>query len=332
MKIRHAFTIVAASLAFAALAMPFRAMAADTVKHVAIAGWGPHPTLTEVVDGVLHGLAEQGYSTEKGNLAIEESHVNFDRSLLPQMLTKLAGTRPDLMITVSTPPSQTAQILLRGRDFPIVFAPVGDPVQAGLVPSWDRGGKMATGASNMPDWDSMLNFMGTLLPKLQRIGVLYDTADDSSTSFLHAITPAAVKHGLEVVPIGMDSPAEIPQRMRSVAGKRIDALIPASSGRIYSSMAAIAAVAQSMGWPIIGTHGDPVEHGQALAALTVEWFKVGEAAGIMAGKVLKGSSTESLPPYRPGDADMHPVISQRLMEHYRIELPPSLAGCDCVVP
>ncbi len=332
MKFRHAITIVAAALAFAALGLPDQARAADSAKRIAIAGWGPHPTLTEVINGVLHGLAEQGYSTDKGNLVVEESHVNFDRSLLPQMLTKLAGARPDLMVTVSTPPSQTARTLLRGRDFPIIFAPVGDPVQAQLVPSWDKGGKMITGASNMPEWDSMLSFMQELLPKLKRIGVLYDTADDSSTSFLEAIAPEAAKRGLEVVPIGMDNPAEIPQRMRSMAGRHIDVLVPASSGRVYSSMAAIAAVAQDVGWPIIGTHADPVEQGQAVAALTVEWFKVGEAAGVMAGKVLKGSTTESLPPYRPGAADMHPVISQRLLRHYQLELPPSLAGCGCIVP
>lgn len=330
MKRRHAIAAAGAALA-AALGLPLQGYAADAPKRVAIAGWGPHPTLTEVLDGVRKGLAEQGYSTQQGNLLIEESHVNFDRSLLPQMLTKLAGTQPDLMVTVSTPPSQAAQTMLQRRSFPIIFAPVGDPVEAGLVPSWTQGGKLITGASNMPDWDSMLNFARDLLPDLQRIGVLYDTADDSSTAFLEAITPEAKKLGLEVVPIGMDSPAEIPQRMRSMASKRLDALIPASSGRIYSSMPAIASVAQSMNWPVIGTHADPVKSGQALGALTVEWFRVGEAAGVMAGKVLKGATTESLPPYRSGKEDMRPVLSRRLMERYGVELPASLAGCDCVV-
>lgn len=328
MKHRH---VIGAALAIAALGLPVSGHAADAAKRIAIAGWGPHPTLTEVLDGVRKGLAEQGYSTQQGNLVIEESHVNFDRSLLPQMLTKLAGTQPDLMVTVSTPPSQVAQKLLQRRSFPIIFAPVGDPVQAGLVPSWTQGGRLITGASNMPDWDSMLDFTRELLPGIQRIGVLYDTADESSTAFLEAIAPVAEKRGLEVVPIGMDSPAEIPQRMRGAASRRVDALIPASSGRIYSSMPAIASVAQSMNWPILGTHADPVKNGQALGALAVEWFKVGEAAGVMAGKVLKGASTESLAPYRPGKVDMRPVISQRLMERYGVKLPASLAGCECVV-
>jgi putative ABC transport system substrate-binding protein len=299
-------------------------------KRVAIANWGPHPTLAETIEGVKEGLAKEGFKVGV-NLVIDETHVNFDRALIPQMLTKLAGGKPDLMITVATPVSMTAVQVLRNRTYPIVFTPVADPVAAKLVPSWKKSGPLITGSSNMPDWDATVAFFKTLLPRMKRLAFLYDTGDDSSTSALAAMQTAAKKAHLEIVPIGVDNPSEIPQRVQS-AVSRADALMPAASGRIQAAIAAISAIARRAGMPIVANVPQPVLQDRILAAYSVSWKQIGEAAGVMAGKLLKGAKAEDMVPWRPAPGDHKPLISGKQLKALNIELPASLKSCNCVVP
>lgn len=44
-------------------------------KRVAIAGWGPHPTLDEAIAGFKKGLAEGGFPEGTG-VVFDESNVN----------------------------------------------------------------------------------------------------------------------------------------------------------------------------------------------------------------------------------------------------------------
>src|ERR1051325_3531215 len=80
--------VLAAALVLAALSA-----ASAEPKRVAIAGWGPHPTLDEAIAGFKKGLAEGGFAEGSG-VVFDESNVNFDPALIPQMLTRLAGAQP----------------------------------------------------------------------------------------------------------------------------------------------------------------------------------------------------------------------------------------------
>ncbi len=322
--LRHGFAaMLAGTIALSGLA------AAAQTKRVAIAGWGPHPTLDETIAGVKEGLAKEGFKVG-ANLTLDESHVNFDRALIPQMLTKLGGGNPDLMITIATPVSMTAVQALRNRTYPIVFTPVADPVHAKLVPSWQKGDVLMTGSSNMPDWDATVAFFKQILPNLKRLAFLYDTGDDSSAAALAAMEEAAKKGGLTLVPIGVDNPSEIPQRVQSAVG-RADALMPAASGRIQAAIAAINATASRAALPVVSNVPQTVVQHQSLAAFSVTWKQIGEAAGVMAGKILKGAKPETLAPWRPTIADHKPVISAKQLAALKLTLPDSLKSCNCVV-
>ncbi|MBA3479490.1 MAG: ABC transporter, partial [Lautropia sp.] len=137
MKPAPALPALLAGLTFASLlAIPVDAPLAQAARpaRIAVALFGPHESLQQVVEGFKQELAAQGIKA-----TYDEGHVNFDRSLVPQFLNRLAASKPDLMLTVTTPMTQSARQILANRSFPIVFAPVTDPVAAKLVPSWDKG-------------------------------------------------------------------------------------------------------------------------------------------------------------------------------------------------
>jgi putative ABC transport system substrate-binding protein len=285
--------------------------------------------LNETIEGFKKGLAVEGFR-EGETVMFDESHVNFDRSLIPQMLNKLAGGTPDLMVTIATPVSMTAAQQLKARSFPIVFTPIADPVHARLLPSWTAGEKLLTGASVALDYDAVLAFFKSVLPTMKRLGVLYDAGDDSSQAALDAVEKIADKHGLTIVRVGMDNPAELPQRVQSAVG-RVDALYPVASGRIQQGAAAIAATADRAKLPVVTTIPQMVQAHQALAALAVSFGQSGEAAGRIAGRILKGADAVSIPAWKPASADHRPMLSAQRLEALSVKVPDQLSGCNCVV-
>jgi putative tryptophan/tyrosine transport system substrate-binding protein len=301
----------------------------STTKKIAIAGWGPHPSLDEVVTGLLRGIESEGFKSGQ-NLVVEQSNVNFDRAIIPQMLMRLSSLNPDVMVTIATPVSQTAMKTLRDRRFPIVFSPVGDPVAVHLVPSWDRPGEGITGTSNLPDWDAVVSFFSTLLPAAKRFAFIYDSGDESSTVDLAAIEQALAKRSLSLVKVGMDSPNEAPQRVQSIVG-RADVLVMSASGRVQGAAPAIGAAAARARLPVVGTVPGPVQQHLALAAFSASFDKVGEKAGIMVGKLLKGVPLKDLPPGRPTNDELQPIISAEQLSALGVRLPASLEQCGCVV-
>jgi len=298
-------------------------------KKVAIAGWGPHPTLDTTIAGFKKGLAAEGFKPGD-NLVFDESDVNFDRSLIPQMLNKLASGNPDLMATIATPVSLTAIQRLRTRSFPIVFTPIADPVHAGLVPGWKNGEKLLTGSSVALDYDAVLAFFKAVVPSLKRLGVLYDTGDDSSTAALDGLAPLAGKHGITLVKIGVDNPSELPQRVQSARG-RVDAVYPVASGRIQQGAATIAATAERAQLPVVTTIPEMVRQNQAAAALAVSFEQSGEAAGRIAGRILKGEDPQSIPAWRPAPQDHRPLFSASRLKAAGLAVPAAYKDCGCVV-
>lgn len=298
-------------------------------KKVAIAGWGPHPTLDETLAGFKQGLAQEGFRVGE-NLEIDESNVNFDRSLIAQMLNKLAAGNPDLMVTVATPVSLTAIQQLRSRTYPIVFTPIADPVHAGMVPGWDKGERLLTGSSVAVDYDAVLAFFQQVVPGLKRLGVLYDTGDDSSSAALEGIKKVADAKGIKLVEIGVDNPSELPQRVQSARG-RVDAIYPVASGRIQQGAAAIASTAERAKLPVLTTIPQMVQQHQALAALAVSFSQSGEAAGRIAARLLKGEDAASIPPWKPSAAEHQPLVSEVRLKALGMTLPDSLANCNCLV-
>jgi len=300
------------------------AQAPDPAR-IAIAMFGPHESLQQVVDGFKEALAARGI-----NARYDEGNVNFDRSLVPQFLNRLAASNPHLMLTVTTPMTQSARQILANRAFPIVFAPVTDPVAAKLVPSWDKGDRLMTGASNLPDLGATCDFIRTLVPHAKRLGLLYNPGDDSDVTFVNHLEQIAPKHSLELVKVGIDNANDIPTRIQSLQG-RADALFIPASSLLQPAGAAIAAASNRIKLPVFNSNTAQIRTHQMLAAYSVDWKKVGSNAGTVAAEILKGKSPVDVPVRLPKPEDHLIVISGQRLKDLGLSLPASLKDCNCVV-
>jgi putative ABC transport system substrate-binding protein len=320
MKVKVLFAIVLGLFSVALAAQT----KAQQQKRVAIALFGPHPSLQQVVDGFKQQLAKDGIAA-----SYDEGNVNFDRTLVPQFLQRLAAGNPDLMLTITTPMTQSARQILASRTFPIVFAPVTDPVKAKLVPSWDGGAPLLAGVSNMPDFDATLAFIHTLLPDAKRIGILFNPGDDSDASFVERLSAAVTRHGMTLTQIGVDNANDIPLRVRAAGGQTDVLFIPASS-LLQPASAAIAAAANAIKLPVIGSNTFQARDHQVLASYAVDFQKVGVKAGQVAARILKGEDAAKIAIAVPEASDHTTAISGQRLRALGLSLPAALKDCGCV--
>jgi putative tryptophan/tyrosine transport system substrate-binding protein len=317
--------VAAMGVALLAETPSIQAQQADQPTRIAIAMFGPHPTLQQVVEGFKQEIAAQGIKA-----TYDEGNINFDRSLAPQLLTRLAAANPALMLTVTTPMTQAARQVLASRSFPIVFAPVTDPVAAKLVPSWEHGDALMAGVSNIPDLDATCDFIKALLPSATRLGIVYNPGDDSDVAFVSRLEKIVGSHGLQLVKVGIDNANDIAPRLQSLQG-RADALFVPASSLLQPAAAAIASVTNRIKIPVFNSNTAQVVDHQFLAALSVDWSHIGVNAGRMAAGILKGKKPADLPVSLPSRADHEMKISARRMADLGLTLPDSLKNCDCVV-
>jgi putative tryptophan/tyrosine transport system substrate-binding protein len=297
-------------------------------KKVAIANFGPHGSLEQVIAGFKSALADKGFEDGK-TVTYDYSHCNFDPALIPQVLTKLEAGKPDVMLTVTTPMTQAAVRIVRDQSIPIVFAPVTDPVAAGLVPDWNHGSARFVGASNMQSMEAVLDFARKLLGNVKSFGMLYNPGDANDVANKALAESTAKAAGIEAKIVAVDSVGDIGQRAAALEG--VDFIYAIPSSLLMPALPAIASTADRMKIPVISSSPQGVQEHVVLAAMSVSWTKVGYQAGLRAAGILSGTKPSELTNYRPLPEDHAAVISGRRLKQTGKALPAALAGCHRVV-
>ena len=312
-----------------ALSVLITSAAAAAPRVVAIASFGEHPALQEVIDGMKASMSTRGFK-EGQDVAYTFSHVNWERNLIPQMLGKVAADRPAVIVTITTPVTQTAVRAIGESGIPIVFSAVQDPVVAGVIPNWTTPSKIMTGASNLVDMDGTLGFIKTLLPGAKRLGLPFNPGDDADNALRARLMEFAPKHGIELVPVAVDNTNDLPQRMQAFAGK-VDAIYVIPSNLFQPVTSQIAALTGRMKIPTFNGLPAPILKGEMLGSYSVDWKRIGENTAAIVERVLGGTKVSDIAPSVPTPKDHTIVISRSQLEKLGLSLPAALTNCNCLV-
>lgn len=318
--------ILAATMALIAATVSANAQ----TKRIAIASFGEHPALQGVVDGFKAKMKDLGYAEGK-DTNITFTHVNWERNLIPQMLTKISADKPDVVVTITTPVTQSAVRVFTDPATPVVFAAIQDPVVAGVIPAWDKTGPNMTGAANLVDMDGTLKFIKEMLPNAKRIGVPFNPGDDADNALREKLVAAAPKYGMELVLTSVDNTNDIPQRIQTFAGK-VDAIYVFPSNLFQPATAQIGAIAGRLGIPAFNGLPAPVLKHEMLASYSVDFPAIGATAATMVDRLFKGEKVTAIKPTLPTPEEHSVVISQQQLDKLKVKLPDAYANCPkCVV-
>jgi putative tryptophan/tyrosine transport system substrate-binding protein len=123
-----------------------------------------------------HGMRELGY-IEGRTVETEYLYADAQFDRLPGLAARLVEHKVDVIVTASAPAILAAKRAT--AKIPIVFAASSDPISTGLVASLAHPGGNVTGLSLMASDLSAkrLELLITLVPRLRRIGVLWDSSN-----------------------------------------------------------------------------------------------------------------------------------------------------------
>jgi putative ABC transport system substrate-binding protein len=242
-------------------------------------------------DGLRQGLADRGYENGR-NVILEERYADGDSGKVPALIAELLALKVDVLVTVGTFATLAARRAT--ATVPIVFAS-GDPVKAGIAASLGHPGGNATGVSILAnDYSSKwLELMKEILPKLQRVAVLWNPENPAVTTEVEQMRTTARALGLEVSTF-LGRPKEIDASLAAIASGGFDGLVMTTDPSLEPQTSRVIAFAAQHRLPAMYPFSTAVQHG-GLLSYSIDLFEMWRRAAGHVDRILKGESPADLP-------------------------------------
>jgi putative ABC transport system substrate-binding protein len=255
---------------------------------IGIGQFGPHASLDNCREGFLAGLAEEGI-IEGENLTVDYQDANFDGGTANLIAQSFVSKKVDLICAIATPMAQASFNAAEGKDIPVIFTAVTDPVAAQLTEG------DITGTSDMLPVEAQLKLIRAMMPDATKIGILYTTSEVNSESAIAIYKELAGNYGFEIVESGISVAADIPLAVDALL-PRVDCISNLTDNTVVGSLPVILEAAGEKGIPVFGSEIEQVKIG-CVAAEGLEYYELGKQTGKMAARVLKGEAAASEIPY-----------------------------------
>ncbi len=153
----------------------------DKTYKVGICNYVDDASLNQIVENIQNQLAAIG--KEKGvTFDVSLDNCNTDAAVMDQIIQNFIADKVDLMVGVATPVAMAMQAATEDNKIPVIFSAVSDPVSAALVESIEKPGSNLTGTSDYLDTNAVMDLIFAADPDADKIGLLYDQGQDSSTT------------------------------------------------------------------------------------------------------------------------------------------------------
>ena len=206
---------------------------------------------------------------------------------------------------------------------PIVMASSGDAVGAGLVASLSRPGGNVTGVSWLQSEliQKHAELLREVLPRMSRIGVLFDPANAADVLGQRAVQTSATSLGLQSESFAVQRPADIERAFVSARQKQVDAVVVLSGGVTWVNRARILELAARGGVAASYTTTEFSRDG-GLMSYGVDLLDLTRRAADYVDKILHGRTPAELPIEQPTKFQL--VINLKAAKALGLTIPSSL--------
>ena len=259
-------------------------------RRIAFVYYGPDPAVDQTIDGFLEALKDSGL-VEGRNLAVERRHASGEIANFAPIYDNLDAQGLDLIVPLTTP-SLTAAVA-RVKRTRMVFVHTYAPFDAGVGASLDSHLPNLTGVASFPPIVETIDVITNLVPGIQRIGTIYNPAENNSVKAIRIARGVLSGSGVELVEITVTSTNEVMDAARALQSRGVQAFWITGDNTVMQAMEAVAQVALQVKAPLVINDPECVNRG-ALAGVGIGWRKVGRDAGAMAYAVLNGADPASM--------------------------------------
>jgi putative ABC transport system substrate-binding protein len=262
------------------------------------------------------GLKQIGF-VEGQNVAIDYRWADGQNDRLPALAADLVRRRVAVIVTLGSTPAALAAKAATAT-IPIVFNVGIDPVQTGLVASFNRPGGNATGISSMNTelTGKRLQWLHELVPGATRFAML-----DNPTNPDQEAQAAARSLGVELLVLNASSESDFEPAFATLLQQQAAALYVSSNQFFLNRHQQIAALAARHRVPTIYTIHEAVAAGGLMSygSPRADNFRL---AGSYTGRILKGEKPADLPVMQPTKVELH--INMKTAKALGLTIPTAL--------
>jgi putative ABC transport system substrate-binding protein len=315
-RVQRRYLLIAAA---ALLAAPLAADAQQVAKvpHIGVLALADIPYANEAL---RQGLREQGY-IEGQNIEIDYRSGGGEVDRLPALAKELIARKVDLIVAMGSSAARAVKQVT--NSIPIVMAPVGNPVEAGLVSSLSRPGGNITGVSvvSLDLARKRLALAKELLPHATRLAVLVTPTNSAPAGMIEASRAAAHELGVSVQFISVSTAADIDKAFEEMKQGRADAFVAIPSPIFNSERPKLAELALRYRLPAIGearefaVAGFVMGYGPSIADAT-------RRSAVYIDKILKGAQPGELAIEQPTKFEL--TVNVKAAKALGVTIPQSL--------
>jgi len=258
---------------------------------------GPNsPEYKRRLGALREGLQDLGW-VEGRNIIFELRSADGQMERLPNLAAELAAANVDIIVTAGVD-IQAARNA--STSTPIVMPSVGDAVGAGLITSLAHPGGNITGLTLVASEQSTkrFEFMKTIIPDLERVGIIWNAANISHRLQFEHLEPAA-----EVLKVTFDSlpvrnTADIEKGLEATFKKGSQAIFTMDDGLIQSNASRIIELATRERIPVVGEFRNLAEAG-AILSYSPNILLMWRHSASFIDKIFKGEKAGDLPVEQP---------------------------------
>jgi putative ABC transport system substrate-binding protein len=204
---------------------------------------------------------------------------------------------------------------------PVIFTAIANPVGAKLVNSLDAPGTNFTGGHCAVPEDKQLRALLMVLPKVKKIGILYNPEDPAPASQAKAWKNAIIAQGLEaiefLIPATIKSADELAEATKPMVGK-VDVIVTTADAKVSPYGDGMIKVANDNNIPTYVSLGQLVNKG-ALVSLGYNFVEgarlnVTQAFQILNGRNPADIAVTTFPEYRL-------VVNSKTAKAIGVEIP-----------
>ena len=241
-----------------------------------------HPILDASVRGIKTGLQRAGFGPER--LTVRDVNANGEMDKLAAFAQEIVQSHPDIIVPVSTPVSQAVYAAAPASQR-IVYSTVTNPADIGAP----AGAANLTGVSDAVNYAANIDLIFELFPRTRTVGMIYNAGERNSQFGVDQVRAIAAARGFTLRLATVARTDEVADAARALL-RQVDVFYVGSDNTVVSALAGLLSVARDRRIPVIASDAGSVEGG-ALAAVSVDYDKLGERVGAMVAELLTSGST-----------------------------------------
>ena len=265
------------------------------------------------------GLQETGFR-ENQNVTIAYRWTDGQLDRIPAMTAELMQARVSILVTNGGTVRSAAAAT---KTIPIVFVGGGDPVQTGLVSSFNRPDGNITGIVQFGGTlgAKRLELLQQLVPKVARVSLLINPDGPTAKRVSGDVQMAAKKLGLQVGLLNARNEQELNAAFAKLELSLDNALLVSADPFFLSRRALVTSLVAQQRIPAMYDFRDYAEAG-GLMTYGTSLSEAYRQVGLYTGRILKGEKPADLPVMQSTKFEF--VTNLKTANMLGIEIPPML--------